>query len=115
MTQLVEPDQAPSISEEHASIPPVSMSFPGPSVPAWLPVVSTAVAVVGVIAVVLWQMHANLLFTNTTTTGGDTGAHFVMPAFLKGHLLPSLRLSGWDPSWYAGYPIYTFYFVIPDL
>ena len=56
-----------------------------------------------------------MLFTNTTTTGGDTGSHFVMPAYLKAHLLGSGRLTGWDPSWYVGYPIYTFYFVVPDL
>ena len=24
-------------------------------------------------------------------------------------------VTGWSPSWYAGYPIYTFYFVLPDL
>jgi len=72
-------------------------------------------AVLGVIAVTLWQVHLNLLLTNTTTTGGDTGAHFMMPAFLRSNLLSHGRLTGWDPSWYAGYPIYTFYFVVADL
>src|SRR5580658_7506626 len=76
---------------------------------------ATAVAVLGVIAVTLWQVHLNLLLTNTTTTGGDTGAHFMMPAFLRSSLLSRGRLTGWDPGWYAGYPIYTFYFVLPDL
>src|SRR5580658_2323341 len=76
---------------------------------------ATAVAVLGVIAVTLWQVHLNLLLTNTTTTGGDTGAHFMMPAFLRSSLLSHGRLTGWDPGWYAGYPIYTFYFVLPDL
>jgi hypothetical protein len=72
-------------------------------------------AVVGVIVVTLSQLHVNLLLANTTTTGGDTGAHFMMPAFLKSTLLPHLQLTGWDPAWYDGYPIYTFYFVLPDL
>jgi hypothetical protein len=71
--------------------------------------------VLGVIVVTLTQVHLNLLLTNTTTTGGDTGAHFMMPAFLRTNLLSHGRLTGWDPGWYAGYPIYTFYFVLPDL
>ncbi len=95
--------------------PPVSVLTPSSSWPGWLPRVASAAVIVGVIVVVLWQLHLNLLLTNTTTTGGDTGSHFIMPAFLRNHLLPSARLTGWDPGWYAGYPIYTFYFVIPDL
>jgi hypothetical protein len=98
-----------------APVPPIGVVTPSRSWPSWLPGACTFLAVAGVIAVVLWQMHLSLLLTNTTTTGGDTGSHFVMPAFLKSHLLPSGRLTGWDPSWYAGYPIYTYYFVVPDL
>ncbi len=64
------------------------------------------------IAVVAWQLHANLLFTDTTVTGGDTGAHVMMPAFLRSQLFP--HLSGWDPGWFDGFPAYTFYFVLPD-
>ncbi len=95
--------------------PPVTVVTQGERWPRWLPAVCTLVVIVGVIAVTLWQLHVNLLFTNTTTTGGDTGAHFVMPAYIKSHLLPAARLTGWDPGWYDGYPIYTFYFVLPDL
>ncbi|MHB1961760.1 MAG: hypothetical protein ACYCVC_05440 [Acidimicrobiales bacterium] len=80
----------------------------------WLPALSTLVAIAGVIGVTLWQLHLGLLFQNTTTTGGDTGAHFMMPAFMKSNLLPHGHLTGWDPGWYDGYPIYTFYFVLPD-
>ena len=80
----------------------------------YLPLAADLVVVVGVIAVVLWQMHLPLLLSDTTTTGGDTGAHFMMPSVLKG-LLSHGHLTGWDPSWYDGYPIYTFYFVLPDL
>jgi hypothetical protein len=75
-------------------------------------VAATALVVLGVVAVVLWQLHLPLLLSDTTTTGGDTGAHFMMPAFFNSHLFP--HLTGWDPSWYAGYPDYTFYFVLPD-
>ncbi len=87
----------------------------GDRLPGWLPAACTLGAIVAVIAVTLWQLHPSLLFSNTTTTGGDTGAHFIMPAYLRDHLLPAARLTGWDPGWYDGYPIYTFYFVVPDL
>jgi len=71
------------------------------------------IAIGVVIAVVLWQMHLSLLLSDTTTTGGDTGAHYMMPPFLQG-LITHGHLTGWDPAWYDGFPIYTFYFVLPD-
>ncbi|MCX6511749.1 MAG: hypothetical protein NT160_01480, partial [Actinobacteria bacterium] len=65
--------------------------------------------------VVLSQLHPNLLLTNSTTTGGDTGAHFMLPAYLRHHLLAHGHLTGWFPSWYDGFPLYSYYFVLPDL
>jgi hypothetical protein len=79
----------------------------------WAPAVATFVAVAGVVGVILWQLHPNLLLSGSTTTGGDTGAHYMMPAYFTSHLFP--HLTGWDPSWYDGYPDYTFYFVLPDV
>ena len=79
--------------------------------PAW----ANAVAIVGVMVVVLTQMHPNLLFLGTTTAGGDTGAHVALPAYLKSHLLVHGQVTGWDPGWYDGFPIYTFYFPLPGL
>ncbi|MUH51300.1 MAG: hypothetical protein F2789_08820, partial [Actinobacteria bacterium] len=60
-------------------------------------------------------MHWDLITTNNTPTGGDMGAHVLGPAYLRDHLLPNLRLSGWNPNWYDGFPIYRFYMVIPAL
>lgn len=51
-----------------------------------------------------------LLFSLTTTTGGDTGAHIYTPWYLKNNLLPKGMLSGWSPDWYAGFPLLHFYF-----
>lgn len=56
-----------------------------------------------------------LLFLDTTPSGGDMGAHVWGPAYLRDNLLPQLRLSGWTPDWYAGFPAYQFYMVIPSL
>jgi hypothetical protein len=80
----------------------------------WVPGVITVLTIGAVIAVTVWQLHLNLLFTNTTTTGGDTGAHIAMPKYLES-LLSHGHLTGWDPGWYDGFPLYTFYFTIPDL
>jgi hypothetical protein len=79
--------------------------------PGW----ANLVAVVGVTLVALSQLHPLLLLTNTTTAGGDTGAHVMLPAFLKSHLLTHGQLTGWDPDWYDGFPVYTFYFPLPGL
>ncbi len=79
--------------------------------PAW----ASAAAILGVIVVVLTQMHPDLLFSNTTTAGGDTGAHVALPAFLESNLLTHGRVTGWDPGWYDGFPLYTFYFPLPGL
>src|SRR6185436_20036125 len=46
------------------------------------------------------QLQPKLLFLDTTTAGGDTGAHVWYPAYLRDHLLPHFRLSGWSPDYY---------------
>jgi hypothetical protein len=50
-----------------------------------------------------------------TPTGGDMGAHVLLPQVLKDVLLPSGRLFGWSSTWYAGFPALYFYFPIPAL
>lgn len=57
----------------------------------------------------------DLIFDNTTPTGGDMGAHVWAPAFLRDHLLPNGQISGWSMDWYGGLPLYRFYMVIPAL
>ncbi len=65
---------------------------------------------------VLWVVNPDgVLFTRSTPTGGDLGAHVWGPAFLRDELLPRFRLTGWTPDWYAGFPAYHFYMVVPML
>ena len=71
--------------------------------------------VVGACLFVFWQMRPDLLFSVTTPAGGDMAAHVWGPAYLRDHLLSSGRLSGWAPDWYAGFPAYHFYMVLPSL
>lgn len=75
----------------------------------------TAAVVCGVTLFVVWNVSPWLWFTDTTPTGGDLGAHVWSPAYLRDELLPRLRLSGWSPDWYAGFPAFTFYMVVPSL
>lgn len=58
---------------------------------------------------------ADLIFDDNTPTGGDFGAHVWGPAFLRDHLLPSLRFNGWTMDWYGGMPVYRFYMVLPAM
>jgi len=78
------------------------------------PSLVTLCAVVAVIVVVVWAMDPGLLLANTTTTGGDTGAHVALAQYLKTNLLPHLHVTGWDPGAYDGFPLNTFYFPLPD-
>lgn len=71
--------------------------------------------VAGVVGFVVWQLHPSLLLANTTTSGGDTGAHVALAAYLRDHLLPHGQITGWSPWWYDGYPQFTFYFPLPSL
>lgn len=79
------------------------------------PTIVTLVAVLAVIGAVLWQCDPALLLANTTTTGGDTGAHVGLAAYLQSHLLMHFQLTGWFPGAYDGLPLYTFYFPFADM
>ena len=69
----------------------------------------------GVTLFVLAQLSPGLLVADTTPAGGDMGAHVWGPAYLRDNLLPQGRLAGWAPDWYAGFPAYHFYMVVPAL
>lgn len=64
---------------------------------------------------VLAQLQPELLVRNTTPAGGDMGAHVWGPAYLRDELLAEGRLTGWTRDWYAGFPAYQFYMVVPAL
>lgn len=66
-------------------------------------------------AVLLAFLKPSLLLTLTSTSGGDTGAHIAWAWYLKRDFLPHFRLSGWTQDWYAGFPLFQFYFVVPYL
>ena len=75
----------------------------------------TAGLVAGSVVFVFLQLQPRLLFADTTPAGGDMGAHVWGPAYMRDELLPRWRLTGWTPDWYAGFPAYQFYMLIPSL
>jgi hypothetical protein len=78
----------------------------------WIPTVAVFIVIY---AVLFAFFKPNLLFSLTTTAGGDTGAHHYPAQYLIQELLPHFRLTGWAPGWYAGMPMLTFYFPFPFL
>jgi hypothetical protein len=96
-------------------------AFSDTTLPPHDPDLSLAWRILGILVVlsccslVLWQLHPALLLRNTTANGGDMGAHVWFPAYLRDHLLPSFRVAGWSPDWFAGFPAGQFYFPFPAL
>lgn len=71
--------------------------------------------ILGVSAVILVILNPWLVFSSTTPTGGDMGAHVFGPAYLRDNLLPEGRIMGWSNDWFAGFPAFYFYFPLPSL
>jgi uncharacterized membrane protein len=78
----------------------------------WLP---TAVAFFVIYVLLICFFAPDIIFSRTTTSGGDTGAHHYPAQYMIQELLPNGRLTGWAPGWYAGMPMLTFYFPFPFL
>jgi hypothetical protein len=55
------------------------------------------------------------MLSPSTTAGGDTGAHIYVADYLRNHLLPIGRITGWSQGWYSGFPMLVFYFPLPFL
>ena len=81
----------------------------------WAQIAVTALVLVGCPLFILGALHPSKLALPTTPAGGDMGAHVWAPGYLRHHLLPHGRLTGWSPDWYDGFPALTFYFPLPYL
>ncbi|MFH0890130.1 MAG: 6-pyruvoyl-tetrahydropterin synthase-related protein [Candidatus Aenigmatarchaeota archaeon] len=68
------------------------------------------VSIVIVSAFLLQHFKPDLLFSQTTVSGGDTGSHNYLFYYMRTSLLPNLELIGWSPDWYLGFPAFQFYF-----
>ena len=77
--------------------------------------VLSVAALLAVVTFVVINLRPWLWFVDNTPTGGDLGAHVWAPAYLRDVLIGELRLTGWTHDWYAGFPAFTFYMVVPSL
>jgi hypothetical protein len=71
------------------------------------------VVLVGITVFVIAQLRPGLLFNPNMDDGGDNGAHVAAVYYLAHTLLPEGQVSGWDPQWFGGFPLYVFYFPLP--
>lgn len=60
----------------------------------------------------LGHFRPELLVSPTTTSGGDTGSHNYLRQFMAESLAAG-RVIGWSHDWYAGLPMFQFYFPMP--
>lgn len=112
---------APTVREQESG---PSVAPDTGAVPTWLIVVLVGAptllillimsGILGVIGSGSLIRFPQILVANTPT-GGDMGAHVLLPQVLRDVLLPSGRIFGWSSTWYAGFPALYFYFPIPAL
>ncbi|HSM44486.1 MAG TPA: hypothetical protein VK969_05660 [Acidimicrobiia bacterium] len=74
-----------------------------------------AIILIATSLVIFIVLNPGLIFSATTPTGGDTGAHVFGPAYLRDTLLPAGKVLGWSNDWFAGFPVFYFYFPLPSL
>jgi hypothetical protein len=84
-----------------------------------LPTVLILLTMSGVLGPILRDGQSLLrlpyLLVANTPTGGDMGAHVLLPKVLLEDILPTGRVMGWSMDWYAGFPALYFYFPLPAL
>lgn len=68
-----------------------------------------------IFAFLLNYLKPSLLLSKTTISGGDTGSHNYLVYYLRDYLLPHGKIIGWSPGWYAGIPMFQFYFPLSYL
>ena len=95
---------------------------PRQSVPTWLIAVLVGVPTLLIVLIMSGILGTigsgdlirfpQILVANTPT-GGDMGAHVLLPQVLADSVIPSGRLLGWSNAWYAGFPVLYFYFPLP--
>jgi hypothetical protein len=68
-----------------------------------------------VYGLLLLYYRPGLILSNTTTSGGDMGAHHYAAQYMIEQLVPNFKLTGWTQDWYAGMPLFTFYLPLPFL
>lgn len=58
----------------------------------------------------LQYFKPDLLLLQSTISGGDTLSHYYPAEYMHDYLLPNLKIYGWNMGWYAGLPMFQYYF-----
>ena len=71
-----------------------------------------------IVILIIWgfllsYFKPSLILSGTTLSGGDTPSHNYLVKYLRDYLLPRGRVIGWSPGWWAGFPMFQFYFFFP--
>jgi len=66
-------------------------------------------------SMILILLRVDLIFIDNTPTGGDMGAHVVPIKYFIENFASSFKINGWSNDWFAGYPLYFFYFPFPAI
>src|SRR3989337_4377403 len=64
---------------------------------------------------IISYFNISLIFKDTVLAGGDSSSHYAVLHYMAKNLLPNLKIIGWDPGNFAGYPLFQFYFPLPFL
>ncbi len=78
---------------------------------AWFATAGVALTCLGVLSL----LSPDLIMAPTLVNNGDLTSHVYPIHEFVTRLLPSGTVSGWTHGWYAGIPLYTFYFPLPPL
>ena len=66
-------------------------------------------------SMILILLRVDLIFVDNTPTGGDMGAHVVPIKYFIENFAANFKINGWSNDWFAGYPLYYFYFPFPAI
>ena len=66
-------------------------------------------------SMILIVLRVDLIFLDNTPTGGDMGAHVVPIKYFIENFGSNFKINGWSNDWFAGYPLYYFYFPFPAI
>lgn len=72
-----------------------------------------AIVLIAIFIFLINYFKPSLLLLGTTTAGGDTATHNYPAEYMHDYLLPHWKIIGWCPGWYAGFPLFQFYFPLP--
>src|SRR3989338_3894639 len=75
----------------------------------------TLTGILVVYAFLFYYFDLGLLLSKTITSGGDMGSDYYPALYLRDNLLPNGKIIGWSPGWYAGFPLFQFYFPLSFL